>query len=97
MWNLIDVMEKALFLGICKFPHRMCIIKIMTDSLQNKINQYRTEKGVTQEFLAKSVGVTRQTIIAMEKGSYTPSVSLAIKLAGFFDVAVEEIFILTNK
>ena len=46
----------------------------------------------TQEGLAKSLGVTRQTIISMEKGTYNPSLTLAFKLAHLFDVKIEDIF-----
>ena len=52
----------------------------------------RVESGITQEELAKVLGVTRQTIIAIEKGNYTPSVLLALKIAGYFKKQVEEIF-----
>ena len=47
---------------------------------------------VTQEDLASAVGVSRQTIIALEKGNYTPSILLALKIALFFKVPVEELF-----
>lgn len=46
----------------------------------------------TQEGLAKRLGVTRQTIISMEKGTYNPSLTLAFKLADLFDVKIEDIF-----
>jgi len=46
----------------------------------------------TQEGLAKRLGVTRQTIISMEKGSYNPTLALAFKLANLFDVKIEDIF-----
>lgn len=52
----------------------------------------RKKKGLTQEELAQGVGVTRQTIIALEKGNYTPSVLLALKVAKFFNNPVEQIF-----
>jgi len=52
----------------------------------------RTERGVTQEDLAEAVGVSRQTIIAVEKGNYTPSVLLAIKIAQFFKTPLEKVF-----
>ncbi len=55
----------------------------------------RTRYGVTQEELATAVNVSRQTIIAMEKGNYSPSVSLAIKISRFFKRSVEDIFALT--
>jgi putative transcriptional regulator len=65
--------------------------------LSNEIYSLRSKSGVTQETLARSVGVTRQTIIAIEKGDYTPSVTLAIKLAKFFKEPVEKIFIYHEK
>jgi len=61
--------------------------------LQNNIRKLRFEKNdMTQEDLAKAVGVTRQTIIAIEKGNYVPSLMLALIIARFFDKNVEEIF-----
>lgn len=69
----------------------------MDGSISNKVNACRTEKGVTQEELAKAVGVTRQTIIAIEKGNYTPSVLLALRIAHFFEKSVEEIFKIEKK
>jgi putative transcriptional regulator len=56
------------------------------------VYELRSKKGVTQEALAEKMKVSRQTIIAIEKGNYTPSVLLAIKLASFFSVPVEKIF-----
>ncbi len=64
----------------------------MEECISNKVNEYRTKVGLTQEELAQKVGVTRQTIIAIEKGNYTPSVLLALKLAGTFSVSVETLF-----
>ncbi|HMO77580.1 MAG TPA: helix-turn-helix transcriptional regulator [Candidatus Paceibacterota bacterium] len=64
----------------------------MSETISNKVNTYRLQFGLTQEALAEKVGVTRQTIIAIEKGNYTPSVLLALKLAEVFGVTVEEIF-----
>lgn len=60
--------------------------------LENKLLLIRTKKNLTQEELAKAVEVTRQTIIAIEKGNYTPSVLLALRIAKFFNVKVEDIF-----
>jgi putative transcriptional regulator len=48
---------------------------------------------LTQEDLAQAIGVTRQTVIAMEKGKYNPSLELAFKIARFFNVSIENIFI----
>lgn len=64
----------------------------MKERIINKIYECRTKKGVTQEELAEKVGVSRQTIIAIEKGNYTPSVGLALKLALFFNISVEKLF-----
>lgn len=60
--------------------------------VENSVNTARTERGITQEALADLAGVSRQTIIAIEKGKYTPSVSLALRLAQSFNVPVEELF-----
>jgi len=58
----------------------------------NKVQRLRDGKGITQEELGKAVGVTRQTIIALEGGNYTPSVFLALNIAVFFKEPVEKIF-----
>jgi len=60
--------------------------------MMNKIKIYRAEKNLTQEELALKVGVTRQTIIAIEKEKYVPSLELAFKIARFFDKKIEEVF-----
>jgi putative transcriptional regulator len=52
----------------------------------------RTKKGLTQEELALKLAITRQTVISIEKGNYTPSVLLALKIASVFRVPVEDIF-----
>jgi len=64
----------------------------MRDKLMNCVHESRKRLGLTQEELAESVGVTRQTIIAIEKGNYTPSVALALKLASLFKEPVEKLF-----
>ncbi len=64
----------------------------MKHILHNTILDLRTTQGVTQQELADAVGVSRQTIIAIEKGNYTPSVTLALELATYFDTHVEDIF-----
>ena len=58
----------------------------------NNVYLLRMKAKITQEDLARAVGVTRQTIIAIEKGNYTPSVLLALKIARFFKNHVEDIF-----
>ena len=64
----------------------------MAEKIKNFVFNSRTQAGATQEQLAQAVGVTRQTIIAIEKGNYTPSVLLALKIAKFFNQPVEKIF-----
>lgn len=63
---------------------------LMADS--NALKDLRTTRSVTQEALAEAADVSRQTIISIEKGKYTPSVALAIRIARFFKVPVEDIF-----
>ena len=60
--------------------------------MQNCLLQLRQEKGLTQEELATKLGVTRQTVISIEKGKYIPSLPLAIKMAKLFKQNVEDMF-----
>jgi putative transcriptional regulator len=63
--------------------------------MENKLRYYRFMKHeMTQQDLAERIGVTRQTIIAIEQGAFNPSVKLALKMAKEFGVHVEEIFTL---
>lgn len=64
----------------------------MTEIISNTVYTLRTHRGFTQEELAEKIGVTRQTVIAIEKGNYTPSVLLALKIAAVFKMPVEDIF-----
>ena len=61
--------------------------------MDTKLKVYRAMRDMTQEQLAREVGVTRQTIIAIEKGDYNPSLELAFRIARFFEATVEDIFI----
>ena len=60
--------------------------------MKNKIRELRQERRITQEELAEALGVTRQTIIAIERGKYDPSLRLAFRIARFFNKKIEEIF-----
>jgi len=64
----------------------------MQEKIENQVSKYRTQMKVTQEELALKVNVSRQTIIALEKGNYTPSILLALKIASFFKMPVEKLF-----
>ena len=61
--------------------------------MKNRIKVYRAIHGLTQEELAKKVGVTRQTIIAIEAGKYSPSLELAFKIARALNAKIEDVFI----
>lgn len=65
--------------------------------MKNKIKVYRAMHDLTQEDLAKKIGVTRQTILAIEKGRYVPSLDLAFKIARHFNVNIEEVFTYTEE
>ncbi|HKP34016.1 MAG TPA: helix-turn-helix transcriptional regulator [Sphingomicrobium sp.] len=64
----------------------------MPERLANKIKQRRGELGLTQSELAEQVGVTRKTVNTVENGVFTPSATLAIKLAAALGLSVEELF-----
>ncbi|UVE51993.1 helix-turn-helix transcriptional regulator (plasmid) [Haloferax larsenii] len=61
--------------------------------MNNELKVYRAKQDLTQEKLAKEVGVTRQTINAIETGRYDPSLSLAFELAEYFNCSVGDLFI----
>lgn len=61
--------------------------------VKNKIEEIRTKKGIRQEDFAKLMGVSRQTISSLENGRYNPSIMLAYKIAKYFDMTIEEVFI----
>ena len=69
----------------------------MTEYIANDVQALRTKRGETQEDLAAQVAVSRQTIIAIEKGRYTPSVLLALKIAHHFNTSVEELFTIRHE
>ncbi len=61
--------------------------------MKNRIEEIRNKTGLRQEELAKAMGVSRQTISSLENGKYNPSILLAHKLAVYFGVSIEELFI----
>ena len=63
----------------------------------NKVSEYRKEFGLSQDKLAEKLGVSRQTIISIEKGRYNPSLPLAMIIAEIFQTDVESVFILEEK
>ena len=61
--------------------------------MKNKIESIRKERGILQEDFAKAMGVSRQTISSLENGRYNPSILLAHKIAKFFSMTIEEVFV----
>lgn len=70
----------------------------MSETIRNEVRKLRFLHGeMTQEELANRVGVSRQTVIAIEKGKYNPSVALALRIARAFDLPVEDVFFLEGE
>jgi putative transcriptional regulator len=63
---------------------------------KNRLKEFRAKHDMTQENLAVKLGITRQTIIAIEKERYNPSLTLAFKMAKLFDCLIEQIFLYDN-
>ena len=61
--------------------------------MENKIEAIRKEQGILQEEFANAMGVSRQTISSLENGRYNPSILLAHKIAKFFGMTIEEVFV----
>jgi len=61
--------------------------------VKSKLKVYRAMHDLTQEDLAREIGITRQTIIAIEKGEYNPSLELAFRIARYFEVSIEDVFV----
>ncbi len=69
----------------------------MVKGLQNKVSEFRKKYSYSQDRLAEKLGVSRQTIISIEKGKYNPSLPLAMIMAEVFETNVENIFILEDE
>ena len=61
--------------------------------MKNRLEELRKQRGIKQEDLANALEVSRQTIGSLETGRYTPSIQLAFKIARYFNMSIEEIFI----
>ena len=60
--------------------------------MKNQLEELRRKHAIRQEDLAQALGVSRQTVISLEKGKYNPSLALAFKLARYFNLSIEDIF-----
>ena len=65
--------------------------------MENRLEEMRTHKGLTQQELADLVNVSRQTIISLERGRYNPSITLAFRLARLLGVTIEELFLYSEE
>jgi putative transcriptional regulator len=65
--------------------------------MKNKIKIFRAMHNLTQEQLAQAIGVNRQSILAIEKEKYIPSLDLAFKISRYFEINIEEVFIFDEK
>ena len=61
--------------------------------MKNRIEAIRQERGILQDEMAKAMGVSRQTISSLENGRYNPSIMLAYKIAKYFGMTIEDIFV----
>jgi putative transcriptional regulator len=82
MLSMLDNMQSLLYI---LFVHQR-------PDIRNLVKRHRLVAGMTQQQLADRVGVTRQTVLSIEKGKYTPSVALALCLAEVLEVSVEILF-----
>lgn len=69
----------------------------MTPSIRNRVKELRSERGWTQQQLAEAVGVSRQSIISIERERYVPSLILALTFAKIFECSTDDIFIVENE
>jgi putative transcriptional regulator len=88
MESELDIRTQVCYHAICKanFPLEGNFVK-------NRLEEIRRERGVRQEELANVLEVSRQTISSLENGRYNPSIVLAFKIARYFNMSIEEIFV----
>ncbi|TFE00799.1 helix-turn-helix transcriptional regulator [Jeotgalibacillus sp. R-1-5s-1] len=65
--------------------------------MENRLAEFRKKRSLSQDRLAEMLGVSRQTIISIEKNRYSPSLPLAFQLARLFEVTIEDLFIYTDE
>ena len=93
MESLLDILRHTVYTDNVKLTfHKKPEIR-RNLPLKNRLEEIRKDRGVTQEELAAALEVSRQTIGSLENGRYNPSILLAVKIARYFEMAIEEIFI----
>lgn len=75
------------------YKWKVCFTSIGSEAVKNRLEEIRKERGIKQEELAVALEVSRQTIGSLENGRYNPSITLAFKIARYFAMSIEEIFI----
>lgn len=88
MESILDISDKCIIMKYGKQTFHK-----EGGKLKNRLEEIRKERGIKQEELAAALEVSRQTIGSLENGRYNPSIVLAFKIARYFGVAIEEIFI----
>ena len=71
--------------------------QIWEDTMKNRIEELRKQRGIRQEEFAKMLGVSRQTISSLETGRYNPSIFLAHNIARIFEMSIEEVFLFEDE
>ena len=71
--------------------------QIWRETLKNRIEELRKQRGIRQEEFAKLLGVSRQTISSLETGRYNPSIFLAHNIARIFEMSIEEVFLFEDE
>ena len=89
MESVLDIFRQLCYTG--DMESRLSIERGVT--MKNRLEQLRKERGIRQEELAAALEVSRQTIGSLENGRYNPSIILAFKIARYFGLSIEEIFI----
>ena len=89
MENTLDILDRN-----CYHTNMESELSIQKGAcMKNRLEELRKQRGIKQEDLANALEVSRQTIGSLENGRYNPSILLAFKIAKFFDMSIEEIFI----
>ena len=95
--SLIKIMESTLDIkrnrAIIKSEKESTLSIERGGNVKNRLEELRKQRGIKQEDLASSLEVSRQTIGSLENGRYNPSIILAFRIARYFDMSIEEIFI----
>ena len=95
--SLIKIMESVLDIkrnrAIIKSEKESMLSIERGGNVKNRLEELRKQRGIKQEDLASSLEVSRQTIGSLENGRYNPSIILAFRIARYFDMSIEEIFI----